>query len=151
MANFRGTRLDNRNVKVYFLADDAAVAYTELATGSDFTGPRWSGTQGSGLAYENEGLDTDVPQSRKGTISGTIKLNHGVTRPVLRIHDYIYFIKVASDGMAQRVFVLITELDEGALSPNGMPQWTFSGTIQAEPDDIPAVDLPDWLDLTLPA
>jgi hypothetical protein len=127
MAKFRGPRLDNRGAKLHYLADDAATAYTELGRGSDFTGPRYTGGTGEGMAFEDGG--------------------HGVARPVFVVHDYIHFVKEFSDGTGRHIYVLLTEVDEGALSPNGLPQWTGTYLTLEDPEDIPAIDLADFLAL----
>lgn len=152
MAEFPGKYLHNRNSKLYYLADDAATSYTELGTGSDFTGPRETGTQGTVSAYEDEGFNVPVAQTRGGEVSGTIALKFGVAKPTwIRMHKNIYFIKQFSDGTGTRVYVLITVLDRGTNSPNGLPQWTFTGVLNEDADEIAAADLPNWLNLTLPA
>jgi hypothetical protein len=151
MAKFTGVFLNNQAAKLYYLADDTATQYTELGAGSDFTGPRWTGSVGQVAPYENAGLQVDVPQTRRFEVSGTITLKHGVAKPSFKMHDFIYFIKKYSDGTGKRVYVLLTALDEGSNSPNGTPQYTFTGTGQVEPDDIAAADLADWLSLDLPA
>jgi hypothetical protein len=151
MSKFHGEFLNNKQSKLYYLADDAALAYTEAGSASDFTGPRWTGSTGTVSPYENEGLEVDVPQTRRAVVSGAVNLKYAVAKPTWKIHDYVHFIKKFSDGTAKHVFVLLTELDEGSNSPNGTPRYTFTGTVQEEPDDIAAADLADWLDLTLPA
>jgi hypothetical protein len=150
MPKFNHPRLSNRGSKLHYLADTTALAYTELGRGSDFTGPRYTMGTGEGMGFENAGHRLPTPQDRGGTGTFTIKLNYGAARPTFVVGDVLHLIKEYEDGFATHIYVLLTEADPGALSPNGLPQWTGTYVTLEDPVDITPTDLADWLSLDLP-
>jgi hypothetical protein len=137
---FKPDRLTNRGSKLYYLADTAATSYTELLKGSDFTGPRYTGSTGEGMAFENGGHRLPTPQDRGGTGDFTIKINYGAARPTFLIHDILHLVKVYEDGFGVHLYVIITDA-------NGLPIWKGTYATLEDPEDIAPTDLADFLAL----
>lgn len=124
MAAYSHKRLSNRGVKLYWSLVTPAV-FTELANGSDFQATA-GGTDGDGMAYEDEGHENPVPQTRNGTGQFSIQLNWGQARPAIVAEETIVeLIRVDSDGSWERRKVLITQVQQNRPG-SGRPSWQGS-------------------------
>lgn len=145
MAKIQGKYLDNRKAKLWYRLDDASPNYTELGNASNFTGPRGTINVGEGMSYEDEGHRYPVPMDRGDECSFALNLKRGVARPTFVIGDYAHFVIEESDGYGTHVFGLITALDKGSRSPNGLPQWQLTLQTTEDAEEIAPAALDDFL------